>query len=122
MSDQSPVVSPSGALPATIRFLLIPSWVVGLGVALIAVDMAIHVIEEPLSQMIGNIVLIGGFLVAPLATLLAAALGIWYSVRRARRAPATIAGGRSPHVWTLIALSFLCILAAWIMMARNFTS
>ena len=121
MAGGHPASSASG-LPAVIRFLLIPSWLVGLGAALIAVDLAFHVIHEPFSQVIGNTVMLGGFLVAPVATLIAVGLAVWYTARqRRRKVTAPPAGGR-PGVWTLIGLSSLCILGAWLMIASIFNS
>jgi hypothetical protein len=114
--------SPSNGLATVIKYLLVPSWLVGIATVLLVIDLAFHVIQEPFSQMIGNTILIGGFLIAPLTTLMAAALGIWYSVRRRRRQPDAIDRTYGLGVWTLISLSFLCIVAAWIAMASVFRS
>ena len=114
--------SPSNGLATVIKYLLVPSWLVGVATVLLVIDLAFHVIQEPFSQMIGNTILIGGFLIAPLTTLMAAGLGIWYSVRRRRHRPDAIDRTHGLGVWTLISLSFLCIVAAWIAMASVFRS
>jgi hypothetical protein len=119
MSELQPAPATDG-LVTTIRVLLAPSFIVGLCAALIAVDLAFHVINEPFSQLIGNTVLIGGFLIAPVATLLAVGLAVWHALRH-RRNPAPVAQ-RRPRLWTMIGLSFLCIVGAWVVMASIFQS
>jgi hypothetical protein len=115
------VPSASGGVTTTIKVLLVPSWVAGLCAALMGVDLVFHVFEEPFSQLIGNTVLIDGFLIAPLTMVIAVGLATWHSVRR-RKSAAALPSEQGPKHWRLIGLSFLCIVGAWVMMATIFRS
>jgi hypothetical protein len=121
MTGQVTVPPSSGGVPAIIRFLLIPSWVVGLGAALMGVDLVSHVVPGSLAPVIGSTIFVGGFLVAPLAMLLAVGLTVWHSVRNRHRA-APAAERRGVGVWTVIGLSFLCLVSALVATASLFQS
>jgi hypothetical protein len=122
MTDQVMASPHSGALPTIIKLLLIPSWVVGLGAVFMAIDLELHsIVPESMVPVIGNTVLVGGFLVAPLAMLLASLLAIWNSIRNWNR-PTSSVEFRGLGVWTLIGLSFLCVAAAVTLTATFFRS
>jgi hypothetical protein len=113
--------SSAGTIPALIKILLIPSWLVGVGVALMAIDRSAHVVPGSIAPLIGNTVLIAGFLIAPPATLVAAGLAILQSFRN-RQHKEVSAPRRGSGLWTLVGLSFLCLITALVMMASFFQS
>jgi hypothetical protein len=121
MTGQVTITRPSGGLPAVIKLLLVPSWVVGLGAVLMGIDVISHMVPGSIAPIIGSTVLVGGFLVAPLATLLAVGLAAWHSLRN-RHQTARTAGRRGVGVWTLIGLSFLCLVSALVATASLFQS
>src|SRR5258708_1197414 len=121
MIGQVTISRSSRSLPGTIKLLLIPSWVVGCGAVLMGIDVVSHMVPGSIAPIIGSTVLVGGFLVAPLATLLAVGLAVWHSLRN-RHQTAPTGGRRGVGVWTLIGLSFLCLVAALVATASLFES
>lgn len=122
MTDHVMASPQSPTLPKIIKLLLIPSWAVGLGAVLMAIDLELHsIVPESMVPVIGNTVLVGGFLVAPIAMLLASVLAIWNSIQNWNRPTASL-DARGVGVWTLIGLSFLCVAAAVTLTATFFRS
>ena len=95
-----------------IKLLLIPSWIVGVAAVFMGVDALDRMIHQPFTRIIGHTVLFGVFL-APLATFVAIVLAF---VQTLKKRPGV---GKA---WTLIALSLACILGAFVVLARGFTS
>ena len=103
-----------------IKWLLMPSWIVGVAGVMMgtpAIDERIH---QPFTQIIGHTVLFGVFL-APLFGFAALCLTFWLTVRRRPAAE----GGQPRRVgvlWVLNVLALTCNLGAWVVLARGFTS
>lgn len=103
-----------------IKFLLIPSWIVGVAAVMMgtpAIDERIH---RPFTQIIGHTVLFGVVL-APLLGFVAFVLTCWLTVRRRPENDARQPSGVG-WLWLLIALALACNLGAWVVLARGFTS
>ena len=112
---------PNTRLVTATKVLLIPSWILGVAAALMAIDSVTLVIPELFTPIIGAIVLFGVF-VAPLATLLAMVLAFWHTVRRQPPGTEPTRSTSPPRLWALIALSLVCSIAAWVLLAKKFTS